>query len=112
MRYLVGAPRYVQQYLWQEFGRHIDAYSDSDWAGDRVTRKSTSGAVRMMGSHLLKSWSTTQPVIAISSGKAEFYALVKTAAQAKGLFSFLMDYNMAATVLAHTDSTAAIGIVH
>ena len=26
-RYLVFAPRYVQQYLWQELGGHIDAYS-------------------------------------------------------------------------------------
>ena len=42
-RNLMGAPRYVQQYLWQEFGAHIDAYSDFDWAGDRVRRKSTSG---------------------------------------------------------------------
>ena len=33
-RYLVGAPRYVQQYLWQEFGEHVDAFSDFDLAGD------------------------------------------------------------------------------
>ena len=111
-RYLLGAPRYVQQYLWQEFSGHIDAFSDSDWAGDRVTRKSTSGGVLMMGSHLLKSWASTQPVIALSSGEAELYALVRTAAQAKGMASLLMDYNMSTTVTVHTDSTAAIGIVH
>ena len=111
-RYLVGAPSYVQQYLWQEFCGHVDAFSDSDWAGDRFTRKSTSGGVLMMGSHLLKSWATTQPVIALSSGEAELVALVKTAAQAKGLASLLMDYGMSTTVTVHTDSTAAIGIVH
>ena len=111
-RYLVGAPRYVQQYLWQEFGGHVDAFSDSDRPGDRVTRKSTSGGVLMMGSHLLKPWATTQPVIALSSGEAELYALVKTAAQAKGLASLLMDYGMSTTVTVHTDSPAAIGIVH
>ena len=92
----------------QEFGEHVDAFSDSDWAGDRVTRKSTSGGVLMMGSHLLKSWATTQPVIALSSGEAELYALVKTAAQAKGLASLLMDYGMSTTVTVHTESTAAI----
>ena len=111
-RSLVGAPKYVQQYLRQEFGGHIDAYSASDWAGDRATRKSTSGGVLMIGSHLLKSWSTTQPVIAQSPGEAELYALVKTAAQAKGLFSLLVDFNLATTVTVHTDSDAAIGIVH
>ena len=66
----------------------------------------------MMGRHLLKSWSTTQPVIALSSGEAELYSLVKTAAQATGLFSILEDCNLATTVIVHTDSTAAIGIVH
>ena len=57
----------------------------------------------MMGSHLLKPWATTQPVIALSSGEAELYALVKTAAQAKGLASLLMDYGMSTTVTVHTD---------
>ena len=66
----------------------------------------------MMGGHLLKSWASSQPVIALSSGEAELYALVKTAAQAKGMASLLMDYDMMSTVTVHTDSTAAIGMVH
>ena len=69
-KYLVGAPRYVQQYLWQEFNARIDAYTGSDWAGDRVTRKSTSGGVLMMGSPLLKLWSSTHPMVALRSGEA------------------------------------------
>ena len=40
-RYLAGAPRYVQHYEWQEYDGHMHAYADSDWAGDKVTRKST-----------------------------------------------------------------------
>ena len=60
---------------------------------------------------LLKSWSTTQPVIALSSGEAELYALVKTA-QAKGLFGLLLDYYLVTTVTVHTTLTATIGIVH
>ena len=77
-----------------------------------MTRKSTSGGVLMMGGHLLKSWSTTQPVISLSSGEAELYVLVKTAAQAKGLYSLIKDYNLDTTVTVHTDSTAVMGIVH
>ena len=83
-RYLPGAPRYVQRYEWQQQETRIDAYADSDWAGDRVNRKSTSGGALMIGGHMIKSWSTTQPVIALSSGEAVLYSLVKAAAQAKG----------------------------
>ena len=42
-RYLVGAPRYVH------------TFADSDWAGDKVTRKSTSGELIMLGKHMIKS---------------------------------------------------------
>ena len=54
-RYLAGAPRYVQRYEWQEYDGTMQAYADSDWAGDRVTRKSTSGGIIMMGRNMIKS---------------------------------------------------------
>ena len=111
-RYLKGCPRYVQVFNWQERGGQIKAFADSDWAGDKVTRKSTSGGILMMGSHLVKSWSTTQPVIALSSGEAELYAIVKIATQAKGLGSLLGDYGYDTTTVIYTDSIAAMGIVH
>ena len=31
----------------------------------------------MLGSHMIKGWSTTQSVIALSSGEAEYYGLVR-----------------------------------
>ena len=31
----------------------------------------------MLGQHMIKSWSTTQSVIALSSGEAEYYSMVK-----------------------------------
>ena len=61
---------------------------------------------------MIKSWSSTQAVIALSSGEAELYALVKAAAQAKGLTSLLWDYGHHVDTTVHTDSTAALGIVH
>ena len=84
-RYMVGAPSNVHKYEWQQQGTSIDAYADSDWAGDRVSRKSTSGSALMIGGHVIKSWSTTQPVIALSSGEAGLHSLAKAASQAKGL---------------------------
>ena len=111
-RYLAGAPRYVQKYAWQHPKTLVNAYADSDWAGDKVSRKSTSGGLLMIGGHLIKSWSSTQPVIALSSGEAELYALVKAASQAKGLCSLMADFGFETQISVHTDSTAAIGIVH
>ena len=111
-RYLAGAPRYVQMYEWQDYDGHMHAFADSDWAGDQVTRKSTSGGLIMLGSHMIKSWSSSQPVIALSSGEAELYALVKAATQAKGIGSLMMDFDLAVETTIHTDSTAALGMVY
>ena len=109
---MAGAPKYVQTYVWQQPEIRVNAYADSDWAGDNVSRKSTSGGLLMIGGHLIKSWSSTQPVIALSSGEAELYALVKAASQAKGLCSLMADFGIETKIFVHTDSTAAIGIVH
>jgi hypothetical protein len=111
-RYLINKPRFVQEFRWQDEADEVITYTDSDWAGDRVTRKSTSGGVMNLGQHLIKSWSSTQPVIALSSGEAELYALVKGAAQSKGLLSMLADFGAEVTAKVCVDSSAAIGIAH
>ena len=111
-KYLIGKPRYVQLFCWQETPAEVVSFTDSDWAGDRVTRKSTSGGVPMLGGHLIKSWSSTQPVIALSSGEAELYALVKGASQATGLMSMLFDYGLELGARVCIDSSAALGIAH
>ena len=111
-RYLAEVPRYVQKYAWQQPEIRVNAYADSDWAGHKVSRKSTSGGLLMIGGHLIKSWSSTQPVIALSSGEAELYALVKAASQAKGLCSLMADLGIEIKIFVHNDSTAEIWIVH
>ena len=111
-KYLVGRPRFVQLFQWQTVPSGLTAFSDSDWAGDRETRKSTSGGMVMFGAHLLKSWSSTQQVIALSSGEAELYALIKATAQAKGIVSNFFDFGYKLSCTVCTDASAAIGIVH
>ena len=58
-RYLIGRPRVVTRYTWQDPQCDLTAYSDSNWAGCRETRKSTSGACFMMGRHLIKAYART-----------------------------------------------------
>ena len=58
---------------------HVDkitVFVHSVFAGDPVSRKSTTGFVAQIGSHTLKSGSFLQSLTALSVG-AEFYAVVK-----------------------------------
>jgi len=111
-RYLVGATRAVQTFKWQSPQKMVRTYVDSDWAGDKISRKSTSGGAMCIGKHMIKSWSTTQQTIAMSSGEAELYAMVKGAAQTKGLISMINDYGFRFDACVCSDASAAIGIVH
>ena len=76
-RYLLGAPRAIQNFVWQDTPKRFDTYVDSDWAACRSTGRSTSGGALTLGYHTIKTWSTTQAVVAMSSGEAELYALTK-----------------------------------
>jgi len=108
-RYLVGMPRLVFEYPWQS-GCELDVYSDTDWGGCKTTRKSTSGGCVLLGRHLLKSWSSTQPSVSLSSGEAEFYGVLKAAGAGLGMQSLLRDVGLDPPVRVWTDSSAAIGI--
>ena len=110
-RYLIGAPRYVQTFWWQLPTKTVRVFTDSDWAGCPTTCRSTSGGVMMLGSHCIKTWSTTQATVALSSAEAELYALTKGASQALGLMSLLDDLGQASETTLYTDASAAIGIV-
>jgi hypothetical protein len=108
-RYLVGLPRLIWRFQWQE-DEGITVYSDTDWAGCPRTRKSTSGGCIMTGRHLLKSWSSTQSSVALSSGEAEFYGVVKASGYGLAYQALLKDFGMEKPLTVYTDSTAAMGI--
>ena len=57
-RYLVGRPRLVHVFDFQE-ASCIHVYTDTDWAGCPRTRKSTSGGIITWGKHTIKTWSST-----------------------------------------------------
>ena len=76
-RYLKGKPRIVMKFRWQKPIDKLGIFTDADWAGDKQSRKSTTGGCIMAGKHLLKSWSKTQTLVALSSGKFELFATLK-----------------------------------
>ena len=63
---------------------------------------------------MIKSWSSSQAVIALSSGEAEYYALVKSASVGTGVESMLGDLGMKYEdkITLKSDASAAIGIAN
>ncbi len=64
----------------------------------------------MIGNHCIKSWSKTREVIALSSGEAEYYALVQAVSQAIGIKNMMMDLGIPMEIVVKTDASAAKGI--
>ncbi len=60
----------------------------------------------------MKSWSTTQAVVALSSAEAELYALLKATSQTLGLISLASDFGLELSAKVRTDASAALGIVN
>ena len=108
-RFLGGLPRLVYVYPWQEISA-IDVFVDTDWAGCPRTRRSTSGGCVMLGAHAVKTWSTTQAGVSLSSGEAEFYGVLKGSGIGLGVQSLLADLGVTLPLRVWTDSSAAIGI--
>ena len=110
-RYLIQHPRAVCQYKWQPDDSTVRVYSDSDWAGCRRTARSTSGGVVMRGSHYLRSWSSTQKNVTLSSAEAELLAVVKASSEAVGICQLMADWGQEVHGMVYSDSSAALGIV-
>ena len=64
----------------------------------------------MLGTHAIKTWSTTQSVIALSSGEAEYYGMVKGASVGLGTRELIRDLGVNLRTKVNTDASAAIGI--
>ena len=75
-----------------------------------MTRKSTSAGVMLLGTHCLKTWSVNQQHIALSSGEAEYYGLVRAGSQALGAKGMLLDLGLKVGIELRNDASAAIGI--
>merc|ERR1712074_57659 len=109
-RYLIDKTRTIAGFPYQQCPESIEVYVDTDHAGCLETRKSTSGGIIMHGCHGVKTWSATQQVIALSSGEAEYYGMVKGAGNAMGISGAFQDMGMEYSVNMHTDSSAMKGI--
>ena len=111
-RYLKQHPRAVFKFKFQEMPNKIRVFCDSNYAGCLKRRKSTQGGVIMHGSHAIKTWSSTQAIIALSSAEAEYYGIVKAASQGIGIKSLCSDFNRKMSLEILTDASAARSIAN
>lgn len=85
----------------------LTVYTDADWAGCQVTRKSTSGFVIQFLGTTVHFGSRTQSVVALSSAESEFYAIGTGATEALHLKNFLGEIlHNKISLKIHTDSTS------
>ena len=65
---------------------------------------------RQLGNCAIKSWSSTQALISLSSGEAEYYGIVKASSVGLGIKAMLSDMGCTLELDIFTDASAAKGI--
>ncbi len=65
----------------------------------------------MLGKHCIKSWSSTQGAVALSSAEAEFYAMIEAVIRGKGILMQEIGFVATERIQLFTDSSAAKSFV-
>ena len=100
-RYLQETSDYKLTYWWDKAGELV-VYSDSDWAGDKMDRKSTSGFVSMLNGGPVVWGSKKQANTSLSSTEVKFIASTSVTQELiwlRGLLSSINHLSHTATPL-------------
>jgi hypothetical protein len=91
LRYLVHTPKFG---LWYPKGSTFDliCYSDADWEGRKIDRKSTSQTCQFLGRSLVSWASKKQNSVALSTAEAEYIATDHCCKQLLWMRQTLRDY--------------------
>ena len=101
--------------LWYPKGAQFDlvGYSDSDWAGDLVDRKSTSGTCHFLGRSLVCWSSRKQNCVSLSTAEAEYIVAGSCCTQLLWMKQTLKDYGIKVKrIPLYCDNESAIKIAH
>ena len=91
---------------------HLQAYSDSDWGGDSVDRRSVGGYLFMLGTAAISWHSKKQSLTSKSTAEAEYKALSPCSCEVIWLKNILSDLQITITspVTLFCDNKAAIDL--
>ncbi|KAJ9547332.1 hypothetical protein OSB04_019875 [Centaurea solstitialis] len=111
-RYLKGTPNLGLWYS-KDSGFDLTAYSDSDFAGCKIDRKSTTGGCHLLGGKLVSWTSKKQNSVSTSTAEAEYVAAGICCAQVLWLRNQLQDYDIQLSKIPiYCDNTSAIAIAN
>ena len=111
-RYLKGTPNLGLWYP-RESPFELIGYSDADYAGCKIDRKSTSGTCQFLGNRLVSWFSKKQNSVSTSTAEAEYIAAGSCCAQILWMRNQLQDYGFTfSNIPIHCDNTSAIAISH
>ena len=110
-RYLKVHPRMIVEFKYQQVPQHLTFRADTDYAGCKWSRRYTNGGVFMLGDHLIKNWATTQMVVAISSGEAEYCDMTEGVCGGLGVIGLMEAFGgLRMQIVLETDPSAAKGM--
>ncbi|GAV72826.1 LOW QUALITY PROTEIN: hypothetical protein CFOL_v3_16314, partial [Cephalotus follicularis] len=110
VRYLKGAPGGL---IFRDRGHiHIAGYSNADWAGCPVDRRSTSGYCVFLGGNLVSWKSKKQFVVSRSSAEAEYRAMANVTGELQWIHMLLTEIGFSVTrpSTLHCDNKSAMHI--
>ena len=110
--YLKGTPHLG---LWYPKDSNFDliGYSDSDFAGCKIDRRSTTGGAHMLGNRLVSWTCKKQNSVSTSTAEAEYIAAASCCAQILWLQYQLADYGLTVTnTPIFCDNTSVIAIAN
>lgn len=111
-RYLNGSKNMNISYKVQSDLTVLNAYSDSDFAGDAETRRSTTGYIIMYCGGPLQWCARKQPIVALSSCEAEYIAAAECCKELLYLKSLLEELiQTKVTVNLNVDNQSAIKLI-
>nr|GEW03454.1 hypothetical protein [Tanacetum cinerariifolium] len=108
-RYLKGKPHLGLWYL-KDSPFDLVAYSDSDYAGASLDRKSTTGGCQFLGCRLISWQCKKQIVVATSSTEAEYVAAASCCAQVLWIQNQLLDYGSGILLPSNSQMTSLEGV--
>ena len=93
LKYIKGAPG--QGLLYTDKGNmQVIGYTDADWAGSPIDRRSTTGYCILVGGNLISWKSKKQDVVARSSAEAEYRAMAMATCELIWLKQLLNELNL------------------
>ncbi|GKD94393.1 ribonuclease H-like domain-containing protein [Tanacetum coccineum] len=88
----------------------LNAYTDADWAGCLVTRRSTSGYYVFLGDNLLSCSAKRQVTLSRSSAEAEYHGIANVVAETAWLWNLLLELHapLTTSTIVYCDNVSVV----